>query len=308
MTTPEDFNAHVRRLIDEGKLTPEDAQALLSTPAAPHAPTPPLPPLSPVAPDAPHPEPVAVIHPERVPLEGDAEGTPDDLHLRLSGYGLHVLIDSALTVPELTATHAHLLRLCATPQGWLVERTEQRPGVLSGLRATLRLPFTPRHVRASVAGGSLHLPDVTGDVSVDVGGGSATLRDTGSLIASVGGGSLTAHNTHGPARITVGGGSVRLHDAHPLTAQIGGGSLQWAPRLNEGDHHISVAGGSAKLHLQPGSSVRVDASITAGGFSADFPTTKSGNFITSTHTGTLRDGAASLTATVAGGALKVVSA
>lgn len=288
----DDFRTQVQRLVTEGKLTPEEAQGLLEG-------------NDPVAADTPG----RPLHLREVPPTTDSTDTPPDLLLDVSGYTLQVLTDSTLDRPHLHANEDGRLLLEATPHGWRVaRRPESRLVGFSNLKAILSVPFDPRHTRAEVSGGNLTLPNLSGEMIADINGGNLTMGRAASLQASVNGGNLTAADMAGPTTLTVNGGNLTLTGAHALNASVNGGNLKWTGVLGGGDHRVEVNAGNATLHLLPGSSLRVEADVTVGAFKADFPTQKSGGFVTTHHAGQYGSGAALLSCKVAAGQVKVVTA
>ncbi|WP_272976045.1 hypothetical protein [Deinococcus geothermalis] len=283
----ESFRAQVERLVAEGKLTPEEAAGLLEGPLGETAPPEDRPVLRPVA---------------------DASDTPPDLRLKVSGYSLTVLHDSALSQPRLSANREGELSLTATPDGWQVRRIQRHSGDHSPLKAILSVPFVPRNVATQVEGGSLTLPDVGGEVRAEVNGGHVRMGRAASLQADVNGGNLNAADIAGPAHLTVNGGNLSLEQAASLNASVNGGNLRWAGQLTQGDHRLEVNAGNATLHLLPGSNVHLDADVTVGAFKADFPTHRSGGFLNTRHSGQLGSGDARLSCRVAAGQIKVVTA
>lgn len=283
-----EFHAHVQRLVAEGKLTPEEARGLLDDTQDP--PTTQTQPTSTLAPGD---------HP------ADAAR---DLHLLVRGYTLTVLTDAALSTPHLAANEDGRLSLEQTPQGWRVARIPGQPHTGSSLKAILTLPFTPGHTRAEISGGNLTLPDLAGGLRAEVNGGNVRMGRAHSLHADVNGGNLTGAQMSGPSTVTVNGGNLTLTGAATLNASVNGGNLTWAGTLSGGDHRVEVNAGNVKLHLQPGSSVHIDARVTLGSFKADFPTGKSGGFLNTQHTGQLGGGDARLHCQITAGNLKVVTA
>lgn len=283
-----EFHAHVQRLVAEGKLTPEEAQGLLEdtqdTPTA-------------------QPQPASPLDASDVPADAGR-----DLHLLVRGYNLTVLTDPALSAPQLAANEDGRLSLEQTPQGWRVARIPGQQHGGSTLKAILTLPFTPGHTRAEVSGGNLTLPDLAGGLRAEVNGGNVRLGRAHSLHADVNGGNLNAAEMSGPTTLTVNGGNLTLTGARTLNASVNGGNLTWAGQLGGGNHRVEVNAGNVKLHLQPGSSVHIDARVTLGSFKADFPTSKSGGFLNTHHAGQLGGGDARLHCQITAGNLKVVSA
>ncbi|GHG38017.1 hypothetical protein [Deinococcus indicus] len=306
----EDFRSQVQRLVAEGKLTPEEADGLLED----HAPTPPD--LHNSAPDTPpgSTQPgSAQAGPAQAPGHFGPSPSPDparDLTLRVSGYSLTVVTDPALAAPTLSASEEGQLTLRHAPDGWHVSRRQSPEKNLNfgSLRAILTVPFTPNFVHATVEGGNLTLPDLSGDLSAEVSGGNLKLQDAHALHATVNGGNLNGGNLGGPAYATVNGGNLTLAGSVALTAGVNGGNLRWAGVLGSGEHRVDVNAGNATLHLGAGSSVTLNAELTMGSFRADFPTQRSGSFLTTYHTGRIGRGDAHLHCRVTAGGLKVVTA
>ncbi|MDK2012919.1 MULTISPECIES: hypothetical protein [unclassified Deinococcus] len=283
-----EFHAHVQRLVAEGKLTPEEARGLLDDTQDP---------------------PTTQTQPTSILAPGDHPAdAARDLHLLVRGYTLTVLTDAALSTPHLAANEDGRLSLEQTPQGWRVARIPGQPHTGSSLKAILTLPFTPGHTRAEISGGNLTLPDLAGGLRAEVNGGNVRMGRAHSLHADVNGGNLTGAQMSGPSTVTVNGGNLTLTGAATLNASVNGGNLTWAGTLRGGDHRVEVNAGNVKLHLQPGSSVHIDARVTLGSFKADFPTGKSGGFLNTHHTGQLGGGDARLHCQITAGNLKVVTA
>lgn len=283
-----EFHAHVQRLVAEGKLTPEEAQGLLDdTQDTPTAQT----------------QPTSTLVPSTTPADATR-----DLHLLVRGYTLTVLTDAALSAPHLAVNLDGHLSLDHTPQGWRVARLPGQQGHVPNLKAILTLPFTPGHTHAEISGGNLTLPDLAGELRAEVNGGNVRAGRAHSLHADVNGGNLTAAEMSGPSTVTVNGGNLTLTGAATLNASVNGGNLTWAGTLSGGDHRVEVNAGNAKLHLQPGSSVQLDARVTLGSFKADFPTGRSGGLLNTHHTGQIGSGDARLHCQITAGNLKVVTA
>lgn len=285
----EDFRSQVQRLVAEGKLTAEEAQGLLENTGDQNT----------------------GVQYREVDVQYDTSGegnVSQNLVLEVSGYTLQVVQDEQVSHPTLHANQDGMLLLEATPQGWRVSRRPAHQVIgVSNLRAILAVPFMPAHVQAKVSGGNLSLPDIAGEMSARVNGGNINMGQAASLQADVNGGNLNATEMHGPTHLSVNGGNLTLTGAHSLNASVNGGNLKWAGVLNSGDHRVEVNAGNVTLNLQPGSSVRVDAHVTVGGFKADFPTEKHGSFVTTRHTGQYGGGDALLSCKVAAGQLKVIT-
>ncbi len=302
MDAQDSFREQVQRLVAEGKLTPEEAEALLQSSTVTARPTVNM---------SKAPEPTET--PEAtyaMQLHGDSADTPPDLRLLVSGFSLTVEHDHGVTQPTLTANRPQELRLSATRDGWRVEREpvdRQGVGLWPHLRATLRLPFTPRHVRGEVNGGNLNLSDVLGEARLEISGGNLRMGRAMALDADVNGGNLNAGQISGPADVRVNGGNLTLMHAETLNASVNGGNLKWSGRLVSGQHRVEVNGGNATVQLTPDSSLRVSAEVTVGSFKADFPTTKQGGMLNAHYQGQLGGGEALLSGSVAAGQLKLVT-
>ena len=273
----ESFREHVERLVSEGKLTEAEAAELLEPPAATEA-----------------------AWPTEMTLEKVAMGvqplsdadTPPDLRLEIEGYSLRVVLDPSLERPELRASREGEVTLTPGPAGWTVRRLSQGRGLGFGVRAVLSLPFTPRHVRAEVSGGSVSLPDLSGEAQLEVSGGNASLGACGHLHAEVSGGNLSAGAVAGQLHLEVNGGNLSVMQAVTLKGSVNGGNLSWTGRLSEGQHRLEVNGGQATLRLDPGSSLQLEAEATLGSLSASFPLQKTGGLMRAHYSGSLGDGAA----------------
>lgn len=284
----EEFRAQVERLVAEGKLTADEAHGLLDAPAAADA--------------APH------ERPAPTPYPAGTDDVPPDLILDVTAYTLQVVTDPAVGRPSLHASEDGRVVLDPTPHGWRVARPPGQHTGWTNVRAILSVPFALRHVRAEVSGGNLVLPDLGGEMIAVVNGGNVRMGRAASLRADVNGGNLNAAEMGGPSDVNVNGGNLILTGAHALNASVNGGNLKWAGVLAGGDHRLEVNAGNATVHLQPGSSVRVDADVTVGAFRADFPTQKTGAFVTTRHSGQLGGGDATLSCRVAAGQVKLVTA
>ncbi|WP_420597211.1 hypothetical protein [Deinococcus sp.] len=231
--------------------------------------------------------------------------TPDDLRLEVAGYSLIVSVDSSLSAPQLGGD-TEGLTLNASHKGWTVA---QSGGFRMGSRrATLAVPFAPRHVRAEVAGGQLVLPDVSGELQVEVSGGNLRAGDAGHLKAEVSGGNLTAGAVGGNLHLEINGGNGTVARSQTLIAEVNGGMLNWTGLLREGQHRVEVNGGAASLNLEAGSSVQLSAEVTVGQLVSNFPTTKRGGMLNATYSGTLGSGAAGLSCQVSAGQVRLNAA
>ncbi|WP_027482648.1 hypothetical protein [Deinococcus pimensis] len=292
MNENESFRERVQALVAEGKLTPEEAEALLGSrpdqEAVSTAPQTPVT-LDKTEGDTPSTA-VTQITPLQespaVPFDGDV---PPVLHLIVAGFSLSVRTDESVTAPHLHVSAPGRVQLAGTPEGWLVKRVplewqDRGEGWLDrlvggfvqegNLRAELVVPAGITEVNAKVQGGNLGLPDL-----------------------------------NAPVNVKVQGGNLTLGNASDLHARVQGGNLRWNALVSGGTHDVKVQGGNANVQLQPGSSVRLDGEVTAGNMSASgFPVTKtSRDFVNSTYSGVLADGRASLALTVQGGNAKVVA-
>jgi hypothetical protein len=295
----EDFRSQVQRLVADGKLTPEEARGLLADLNGP----------DPVSLEKdPEPAPAAET-PSPGPADEPRTGpSVPDLTLRVSGYTLTVVHDEGVTAPQISANHDGELRLSGGHGGWTVER--QRRGHEARhwppLQAILSVPFVPRQVHARVEGGQLTLPDLRGDLTAEVNGGSVRVGRALALRAEVNGGNLTAGELEGHTELRVNGGNLTVGGARSLNASVNGGNLTWTGELRGGDHHAEVNAGNVSLHLR-GSSLRLEANVTLGALRTDFPTQKSGGFMASRYAGQLGDGAARLNCQITAGQLSVTS-
>ncbi|UQN07580.1 hypothetical protein [Deinococcus sp. QL22] len=285
---PEDFRSQVQRLVAEGKLTPDEAAGLLEGDSPTEAST----------------EPMALM-----PTQSAAEfsETPPDLDLYVSGYSLTVLHDTHLSAPQLSANRDGEVTLQATANGWIVRRLTHSGHHTFSLKAILALPFAPRNVHVQVEGGSLTLPDVSGEMQAEVNGGHVRMGRAASLNAEVNGGNLTATELGGPTHLNVNGGNLTLEGARSLNASINGGNLRWAGVLTGGNHRLEVNAGNATVYLKEGSNVTLRAEVTVGAFKSDFATSQSGGFLNTRHGGQLGSGEAQLSCRVTAGQVKVLS-
>lgn len=291
--SPADFRAQVQRLVEAGKLSPEDAAGLLDD-------------LEPSTPSLDR-------LPGAVTSTTPGTDTPPDLRLDLSACTFQVVHDPALSRPTLHASEEGTLQLEATGQGWRVSRVNGPDGQggfrigWNSVTGILTLPFIPRDVQAEMNGGRLTLGDLNGELRLEVSGGTASVGRAAALHAEINGGSLNAAEIGGPTHLEVNGGTIRVERAQNLNAEVNGGTLSWAGVLSSGTHRVEVNAGSAALHLLAGSSVRVDGEATLGQVNADFPMQKTGNFMESRLSGQLGDGSAHLGFEVAAGQLKLVT-
>lgn len=288
----ESFREHVERLVSEGKLTEAEAADLLEPPAATEAARPAGMTLEKVT--------------TGVQTFSDAD-TPPDLRLEVEGYSLRVVLDPALERPELRASREGEVTLTPGPAGWTVRRPSQGRGLSFGVRAVLSLPFTPRHVRAEVSGGSVSLPDLGGEAQLEISGGNASLGACAHLHAEVNGGNLSVGAVAGRLDLEVNGGNLSVAHAATLGAEVNGGNLSWTGLLSEGQHRLEVNGGQATLRLDPGSSLQLEAEATLGGLSASFPLQKTGGMMHAHYSGTLGGGEARLNCEVNAGQIRMVT-
>ncbi|TSA87184.1 hypothetical protein FNU79_04640 [Deinococcus detaillensis] len=236
--------------------------------------------------------------------EGD---TPDDLRLEIAGYSLIVSRDETLSAPTLSGD-TDGLTLSSSHKGW---KLNQQHGLRFGnRRVTLSVPFAPRHVRAELAGGQLVLPDVLGELQVEVAGGNVRVGNVGHLKAEVNGGNLTAGEVGGNLHLEINGGNGKIGRSQTLIAEVNGGMLNWSGLLKEGQHRLEVNGGGANLNLEVGSSVQLSAEVTVGQLVSTFsdqvfPIQKRGGMLNATYTGTLGSGAAGLSCQVSAGQVQL---
>lgn len=228
--------------------------------------------------------------------------TPDDLRLEIAGYSLIVNQDETLSAPNLSGD-TDGLTLSSSHKGW---KLKQEHGVRFGSRrVTLSVPFAPRHVRAELAGGQLVLPDVLGELQVEVAGGNVRVGDVGHLKAEINGGNLTAGEVGGNLHLEINGGNGKIERSQTLIAEVNGGMLNWTGLLREGQHRLEVNGGGANLNLEAGSSVQLSAEVTVGQLVSNFPTSKRGGMLNATYSGTLGSGAAGLSCQVSAGQVRL---
>lgn len=282
-----EFRSHVQKLVEEGKLSEEDAASLLEDTEEP---------------ELEHTDVEVEIEPEK--YSGKA---PNNLDLHVDGYNLQVLIDPSVSEPILKASEEKKLTLKATEQGWRVSRVKgEFVFGWSNLRGVLTVPFEPIDVKAVVGGGNLKLPSVSGVVRAKVGGGNLDMQEAAQLSTSIGGGNLYAGHIAGQADVSMGGGNAKIASAQGLSGSLAGGNLKCHLNLQQGEHHFSLAGGNMKLLLDPNSNVAITAQSTAGNVKSDFPMEKTGQFVTHTHTTTLGEGEASLNIKLAAGSLALL--
>jgi hypothetical protein len=130
MNQDQSFRERVQALVAEGKLTPQEAEALLGgDTTAPEPQAPPVPP-TPVIPDLPEPPaPPMLPDSEQTPVYLDRHGevgeptdVPPVLHLIASAFNLTVRIDPQVSAPRLYVSVPDRVHLVGTPEGWLVKR------------------------------------------------------------------------------------------------------------------------------------------------------------------------------------------
>ena len=228
--------------------------------------------------------------------------TPSDLRLEIAGYSLIVSTDTSLSAPSLSGD-TEGLTLSGSHKGWSLK---QEHGVRFGSRrVTLSVPFAPRHVRVELAGGQLVLPDVLGELQVEVAGGNVRVGNVGHLKAEINGGNLTAGEVGGNLHLEINGGNGKIERSRTLIAEVNGGMLNWTGLLTEGQHRLEVNGGAANLNLLSGSSVQLSAEVTVGQLVSTFPTHKRGGMLNATYSGTLGGGAAGLSCQVSAGQVRL---
>jgi hypothetical protein len=92
------------------------------------------------------------------------------------------------------------------------------------------------------------------------------MRPDLALDAGVTAGSLRIIGTTGPLRVAVAGGSARLDRFRgPLDLSVEAGSVKGSGVLAGGTSRIRCQAGSVRLHLEPGSSLRIRATAELGG-------------------------------------------
>lgn len=282
------FQAHVQRLVQEGKITAEEAAGLLEGTEEPQVAS-------------------ATIAQYVQAVQSGAE-VGLNLNLEIEGYMLNVVQDSSVSAPTLNANQEGQLELSATQSGLTLKRTRHTQGFWPALKAILTVPCMPQHVKVEINGGALTIGDISGEMRTEVNGGNITMGAASALNAEVNGGNLNAGDIHGPSKLEVNGGNLTINDAQSLDAEVNGGNLRWTGTLHSGTHRAEVSAGNASLTLRPGSSVRVDAEVSLGNFKADFPTQKRGGFMEAHYTGQLGSGGALLRCEVSAGQLKVMTA
>jgi len=276
MNSPDQFRERVQALVAEGKLTPEEADQLLSTAetTAESATT-----------DATAAPLALVLQPVPVP-EGPIPAT---FHLHVTGYSLTVRVDPEATMPQLTATLPDRLELAAATDGWHLRRlpTNWNDRGEGWLERIIQSFTQEGNLRAELV-----IPALTTDIHAKVQGGNLTMEDT-----------------HAQVHVVVQGGNLTMGNAREVRAKVQGGNLKWSADLQDGQHDVKVQGGNASVQLRPGSSVRVAGSVTAGNMSATgFPLTKHArDFVNADYEGVLSDGRARLDLKVQGGNAKVVA-
>lgn len=281
------FRTHVERLVDDGKLTPEEAATLLEGTDEPSSPS------------------ATIAQYVQAVQSGEAVGL--NLKLEIEGYMLNVVQDSSVSAPTLNASQEGLLEMTASENGLTVKRARHTQGLWPALKAILTLPFQPQHVKVEINGGSLSIGDIAGEMRAEVNGGNINMGRAAGLNAEVNGGNLNAGDIHGHTKTEVNGGNLTITDASSLDAEVNGGNLRWTGTLHGGTHRTEVNAGNASITLKEGSSVRLDAEVTLGNFKADFPTHKRGGFMEAHYTGQLGGGEALLRCEVSAGQLKVMT-
>jgi hypothetical protein len=83
-------------------------------------------------------------------------------------------------------------------------------------------------------------------------------------------GSLRVRGVRAPIRAEVQAGQTRIEGfASPLQLNVQAGSVRASGRLDHGSSRIKCEAGTVRVHLEPGSSVRVSARTTLGKISVD---------------------------------------
>lgn len=290
MDSSDNFREQVQKLVAEGKLTAEEAEALLGARLS-KDPVTPAPQPAGEARSAHDDAPISLVKTESsADLIASGGAVPPRLHLHVAGYSLEVFVEEGRSAPELRVNVEGRLQLLGNGEGWHVSRIpktweDRSEGwverVLQGfiqeapLRAELRVPAGITEVHAKVQGGNLSLAGVPG---------------------------ATVH-------AKVQGGNLTLADAGEVQAKVQGGNLKWNALVQGGRHDVVVQGGNANLKLLPGSSLRLDGDVTAGNLSAaGFPVTKTGRDpVSASYQGVLEDGRASLTLKVQGGNVRIAA-
>lgn len=295
MNPSDNFREQVQKLVAEGKLTAEEAEALLgarvSSERASNDRVPPAPQPAGDTRNTHDDAPISLVKAESgADIVASGGAVPPRLHLHVAGYSLEVIVEEGRSAPELRVNVEGRLQLLGNGEGWHVSRIpktwEDRSDgwverVLQGfiqeapLRAELRVPTGITEVEAKVQGGNLSLAGVPG---------------------------ATVH-------AKVQGGNLTLADAGEVQAKVQGGNLNWNALVQRGNHDLVVQGGNANLKLLPGSSLRLDGDVTAGNLSAaGFPVTKTGRDpVSASYQGVLEDGRASLSLKVQGGNIRIAA-
>lgn len=241
---PVGFEQQVQRLVEGGKLSAEEAARLLED--------------------------------EEV-LQGGAEAAGEDaapgapaLVLRVTGFHLSVVHDADVTEPALDSSHPGELELRTVAGGLEVRRASGLGGDHTHtVRALLRLPALPGNVHAAIMGGNLSLPELQGELRAEIKGGNLRAGAVSRLSADVMGGNLAVGPVGTLARLSVKGGNAQVEHSAALRAEVLGGNLQWAGRLTEGEHAVSVRGGGAELTLDRGSDLRLELRCVVGKIQTD---------------------------------------
>lgn len=129
---------------------------------------------------------------------------------------------------------------------------------------TITLP-SQFNARATTAGGSINVRDLTGEVTVQTSGGSLEFaRVQGPVDGSTSGGGIQAENCQGTLRINTSGGSLRINGGGgSLTGNTSGGSV--TVKKYQGPAVVHTSGGGLNIENVGGT---IDGSTSGGSIHA----------------------------------------